>query len=107
VWFVDYAGGFLGRLDTSTGAVREWATPSGTSARPYATALDDKGRIWFVESGPDPNQFVGFDPATEKFFSVTPIGSGGGTVRHMHFHPPTRTIWFGTDTNTIGRATVP
>ena len=50
---------------------------------------------------------MGFDPATETFFSITDIGSGGGTVRHMMFYGPTRTIWFGADTNTIGRAEVP
>ena len=45
------------------------------------------------------------DPATGKFFSITPIlPSGGGTVRHMYYHPPTGDIWFGTDANTIGRA---
>jgi virginiamycin B lyase len=70
-------------------------------------AVDDKDHLWFVESGLDPNRFVGFDPATEEFFSTTPIESGGGTVRHMHFHAPSRTIWFGADTNTIGRARIP
>jgi hypothetical protein len=27
-------------------------------------------------------------------------------VRHMMFHAGTSSIWFGTDANTIGRATV-
>ncbi len=54
-----------------------------------------------------PNRFVGFDPDTHEFFGVTEIGSGGRTVRHMYYHPPTREIWFGTDTNNIGRARVP
>jgi virginiamycin B lyase len=50
---------------------------------------------------------IGFDPKSEEFFSSTPIPSGGGTVRHMVYHQPTREIWFGTDTNTIGRARIP
>ena len=70
-------------------------------------AVDDKDRLYFVESGVRPNRFVGFDPATEEFFTETEIASGGGTVRHMFFHAPTREIWFGTDTNNIGRARVP
>ena len=107
VWYVDFAEGFLGRYDPGTGAFREWATPSGQGARPYAMAVDDRDRLWFVESGVDPNLFVGFDPASEQFFSVTAIESGGGTVRHMYYHGPTREIWFGTDTNTVGRARVP
>ena len=68
---------------------------------------DGRDRLWFVETGPSPNRFVGFDPEMESFFSVTDIGSGGGAVRHMVFHAPTRSIWFGTDANTVGRAKVP
>lgn len=107
IWYADYAQGFLGRLDPATGKVQEWATPGGSGARPYAMAADDHDRLWFVESGPDPNRLVGFDPRTQQFFSVTDIESGGGTVRHMVFHEPTRQIWFGTDANTIGRAQIP
>ena len=69
-------------------------------------AVDDQGRMWFVETGIQPNQFVGFDPATETFFSRTAVPSGGGTLRHMMFHAPTGTIWFGTDAGTVGRAQV-
>jgi virginiamycin B lyase len=60
-----------------------------------------------VETGVQPNRLVGFDPKTEKFFSMTPIPSGGGTIRYMVFDPKTRMIWFGSDNNTIGRAQVP
>jgi virginiamycin B lyase len=70
-------------------------------------AVDAQDRLYFVESGVRPNRFVGFDPAAEEFFALTEIASGGGTVRHMYYHPPTREIWFGTDTNNIGRARVP
>ena len=65
-----------------------------------------RGPLYFVESGVRPNRFVGFDPAAEEFFAMTEIASGGGTVRHMYYHPPTGDIWFGTDTNNIGRARV-
>jgi virginiamycin B lyase len=104
VWYVDYARGFLGRLDPHTETVQEWAAPGGSSSQPYAMTSDDEDRLWFVESGVDPNRLVGFDPTTQEFFSTTEIESGGGTVRHMVFYAPTREIWFGTDTNTIGRA---
>jgi virginiamycin B lyase len=107
VWYVDYRRGYLGRLDPETGDVREWANPSGENARPYGMAIDDDGRIWFVETGVQPNKFVGFDVAAERYFSNTEVGSGGGTIRHMFFHAPTNTVWFGADTNTIGRATLP
>jgi virginiamycin B lyase len=108
VWYVDYARGYLGRLDPSTGVVKEWGAPAGEASLPYAMAVDDRGRLWFVETGVQPNRLVGFDPRSTEFFSVTPIEpSGGGTVRHMVFHAPTRTLWFGTDANTIARARVP
>jgi virginiamycin B lyase len=108
IWYADYSRGMLGRFDPRTHAVKEWPAPSGSRSLPYAMALDDKDVIWMVETGPQPNQLVGFDPKTEKWISVTPIAqSGAGTVRHMYFHRPTRTLWFGTDANTIGRAKLP
>ena len=106
VWYVDHSGGYLGRLDPGTGAIEERRLPGGSRSRPYGMAVDHRDRIWCVESGPDPNRFVGFNPATETFFSVTEIESGGGTVRHMYFDEPTRAVWFGTDANTVGRAVV-
>ena len=80
--------------------------PGGEGSRPYGMAVDGQDRIWFVETGPNPNRFIGFDPATEEFFSITEVKSGGGAIRHMHYHAPTGTIWFGTDTDTVGRAKV-
>jgi len=107
VWYVDYARGYLGRLDPHSGAQKEYPTPSGSGSRPYGMAIDGDDRVWFVETGIQPNRFVGFDPATEDFFSSAEVESGGGTVRHMYYDPDTNTIWFGADTNTIGRAVLP
>jgi virginiamycin B lyase len=103
VWYVDFAEGFLGRIDPD-GEITEWRTPGGPAARPYGMAMDEGGRPWFVETGPSPNRLVGFDPETGEFAWSAEIPSGGGTVRHMHYHAPDRTIWFGTDMGTIGRA---
>jgi len=103
IWYVDHAEGKLGTFDPASKAFKEWDAPSGASSRPYGMAMDNRNRIWFVESGVQPNRFVGFDPATERFFAAGDVPSGGGTVRHMHYHAPTNTIWFGADTNTIGR----
>lgn len=106
VWYVDYTRGYLGRLDPATGAVREWPMPSGPMALPYAMTVDDRDRLWFVETGVQPNRLVGFDPKAERFFGATPVPSGGGTIRHMVFDRATRQVWFGSDNNTIGRASV-
>ncbi|HEX9704334.1 MAG TPA: hypothetical protein VGA20_03740 [Gemmatimonadales bacterium] len=107
IWYGDYGTGRLGRYDPATGKVDEWPMPGGTESRPYAMDADAAGRIWLVETGPQPNKLVGFDPKPAQFFSETAVPSGAGTVRHMVYHAPTKTIWFGTDAGTIGRAVIP
>jgi virginiamycin B lyase len=106
IWYVDYAAGFLGRYDPASGKIDEWLLPGGAESRPYATALDGEQRMWVVETS-RPNRFVAFDTKTLKFSEPTQVPSGGGTVRHMYYHAPTKSIWFGTDANTIGQAVVP
>ena len=106
VWYVDYAGGMLGKYDPDTERFEEWQMPQGEGARPYGMASDASGRVWMVATGVSPNVFLGFDPKTETFFSATDVPSGGGTVRHMHYHQPSGAVWFGADTNYVGRAIV-
>jgi virginiamycin B lyase len=105
-WYVDYATGMLGRYVPGSGEFTEWQMPQGEGARPYGMASDSQGRLWMVASGVQPNVFLGFDPESEEFTSATEIGSGGGTIRHMHYHEPSGAVWFGTDTNYVGRAVV-
>ena len=108
VWYVDYVRGFLGKLDPVSGVVREWAMPGGGMSLPYAMTVDDYDRLWFVETGRQPNRLVGFDPRTARFFGHTDLGPvAPNTVRHMVFDRQTRSIWFGSDRGTIGRAIVP
>ena len=106
IWYSDYARGKLGRYDPKAGGFAEWSLPSGEKSAPYGTALDDSGRIWVVETGVRPNLFVGFATEGEKIVSITPVPSGGGTVRHMDYHPQTGSVWFGADAGTIGMAEV-
>ncbi len=107
IWYVDYAEGYLGKVIPTTLKVEEWRAPSGEDSRPYGMTVDDRDRIWYVETGVYPNRFIGFDTKAQEVISITKIKSGGGTVRHMVYHQPTQTIWFGTDTNTIARVTLP
>jgi virginiamycin B lyase len=99
VWFGDEARGMLGRLNPVTGEVKEWPAPGGAESRPYALTRDDQDRIWFTETGAN-KRLVGFDPKTEKFFANIEVS---GTIRNMYFDKKTRTMWFGTDANTVGR----
>lgn len=107
IWYVDYVGGYLGRYDPGSGEIEEWPAPSGESSRPYGMVIDHADRAWFVETGVRPNRLVGFDTRQRRWLKGAEIGSGGGSVRNMHFDSDTRRIWFGTDTNTLGRATLP
>lgn len=106
VWYVDYAKGMLGVYDPANENFTEWQMPQGAGSRPYGMASDSSGNLWMAASGVQPNVFMGFNPETEEFFGATEIDSGGGTIRHMHYHEPSGTVWFGTDTNYVGRAIV-
>jgi len=106
VWYVDYAEGMLGVYYPDSAQFKEWQMPQGEGARPYGMASDSSGNLWMVATGVQPNVFIGFDPDSEAFFNATDVDSGGGTIRHMHYHAPSGAVWFGTDTNYIGRAIV-
>jgi virginiamycin B lyase len=81
VWFSDYARGYLGRFDPSTGGVKEWPSPGGRQSQPYGIAAT-KGAVWYSESSVRPNTLVRFDPKSEKFQTWV-IPGGGGVVRNM------------------------
>jgi len=81
VWFVNSARGRIGRLDPRTGAVKEWASPSGPESHPYAIAVVGDV-IWYNESNQRPDVLVRFDPESGTFQSF-PIPSGYGIVRNM------------------------
>lgn len=106
VWYGDHSRGYLGRYRPETGEFAEWPMPGGAGSQPYGMAVDRNDKIWIVETGISPNRFVGFDAAAERFVSITDIPSGGGSVRHMNYFEPAGEVWFGTDTNYIGRAKV-
>jgi len=107
VWWADATQGYLGVFDPADGSMKQWRSPGGQRSALYAMAVDAADRVWYVETGVSPNRFVGFDARSESFISIDEVPSGGGAVRHMVFDPARDAIWFGTDTHTIGRATVP
>jgi virginiamycin B lyase len=106
VWYGDYAKGHVGVYDPQTRRFREWPAPSDRSG-PYAFGSDGKGRIWFVETFPQPNLLQVLDPASGEYLAASPIPSGGGSVRHMVFDPDRNSLWFGTDKNTLARVHLP
>jgi virginiamycin B lyase len=82
VYFTDYQGGHLGRLDPVSGEVKMWASPGGSGSDPYGITITADGMVWYSESGVTPNTLIRFDPKTEAFARAN-IPSGGGTVRNM------------------------
>ncbi len=82
VYFTDFSGGHLGRLDMTSGAVKMWASPGGAKSAPYGIAITPDGMVWYSESGVKPNTIIQFDPKTDGFARAN-IPSGGGTVRNM------------------------
>jgi virginiamycin B lyase len=82
VYFTDYQGGNLGRLDPVSGATKMWPSPGGAGSAPYGITITPDGMVWYSESGVTPNTLVRFNPKTEEF-ARTKIPSGGGTVRNM------------------------
>jgi virginiamycin B lyase len=107
VWYGDYPRGFLGVFDPASESFSEWAAPGAEIAVPYALTVDDQDRIWFVESPDAVSHLVGFDTRNERFLVREALASGGLVARYMVHHPPSDTLWFGTDANTIARVSLP
>jgi virginiamycin B lyase len=90
VYYTDFARGYLGHFDVSSGKlVKEWKSPGGSESEPYGIAITNDGEVWYSESGVKPNTLVKFDPKAESF-STEPIPSGGGVVRNMVATPDRR-----------------
>lgn len=64
VWFTELAGNRIGRLDTNTGSIQEYAIPTPASG-PTGIALGPDGTVWFTER--DGNKLGEFNPNTATF----------------------------------------
>lgn len=105
VWYVNSSRGRLGRLNSATGEVQEWDSPSGPTSHPYAIAvIDDK--VWYNESGMRPDALVYFDPETESFQSWA-IPSGVGIVRNMWVTRDGNLLIHQSSSNRIGLVEIP
>lgn len=82
----------------------------GPSRRRHVVAVrHDGGRSRSTEAretGKQPNK-LGFDSQYLKCTNEIVVPSGAMTVRHMVVRKPSRSIWFGSDANTIGRVILP
>ena len=63
-------------------------SPSGAASLPYGMTVDDRGRIWLAETGPQPNRLVAFDPAKKAFTEAVTIPSDGANTIRVGFISP-------------------
>jgi virginiamycin B lyase len=105
IYFSDYAGGHIGRLDPKTGRVEEWPSPGGPASKPYAVSATPDGSVWYSESGVEPNTIAKFDPRSGRF-ARWPIPSGGGVVRNMVVTPEGNLYIACSGMNKVGVVTV-
>ncbi len=63
LFFMDFAGQSVGRIDAKTGQTTLYPTPTPRS-RPRRTMMDGGGRVWFAEYAA--NQVAMFDPKEEQ-----------------------------------------
>lgn len=106
VWYTDYELGSLGRYDPAAGQFREWPMPGGADSKPFAMTVDRDDRIWIVETGRLPNRLIGFDSRRETFLTETDIPSGADSIDHLYYDQGSGEVWFGSESNYVGRAVV-
>ncbi len=107
IWYVDYAEGYVGSYDPANGEFKEWRSPSGERAAPYGAIADGEGNFYYVETGPQPNRMIGIDTSNGNVIYSGPVPDSGGAIRHMFYDAANDAIWFGMDTNYIGRFVPP
>lgn len=90
LFFTEYAAGKLGRLRLGDRSFTEWPSPGGPDSRPYALAIDGKGRLWYAETAT--GAMISFDPEQGKFTATMRLPSINAVVRNMDLAPDGR-IW--------------
>ena len=73
VYFTDFKGGNLGKLNLATGDVQMYPSPGGPESNPYGIAITPDGMVWYSESGVQPNTIIRFDPKTGKLIERVPF----------------------------------
>jgi streptogramin lyase len=92
VWFTQLNANALGRLDPSSGSIRQYALSTSQNARPlntYGITVDPRGAVWFTEAS---TGHIGrLDPATG---AIRYFGPSGMAATFMEIASDARgTIW--------------
>lgn len=77
VWTAGYGNGTIGKLKPSTGAIAEFAVPSGNASGPHTLALSNDGEtLWFtMQTG---NRIGSVDTLTGRIAEYETSGNPGG-----------------------------
>jgi streptogramin lyase len=89
IWFT-MASGNIGRLNTSSGAIDQFVTPSPNSA-PGAIITGSDKNIWFIEQGT--NQLATVNPSTGVITEVPILANGNSQIQDL-VSGPDGNIWF-------------
>ncbi len=80
IWFADFYGHKLGKLDVETGMMKEFQPPTPNAA-PYGLVVDrNSGSIWYCDTVG--NNIGRFDPKTEQFVEYA-LPTRNTSVRFM------------------------
>ena len=106
LYFTDYTGGNLGKLDISIGALIMFPTPGGSDSSPYGLTITADGTVWYCETGIQPKNIIRFNPGSYTF-SRAPIPFATGVVHSMAAAPDGRVYFAGSDVDKVGAVEVP
>jgi virginiamycin B lyase len=106
LYFTDYTGGNLGKLDISIGALVLIPTPGGADSSPYGLTIAPDGTVWYCETGIQPKTIIHFNPGSNTFSRV-PIRFGAGVVHSMSAAPDGRIYFANSEVDKVGGLEVP
>jgi virginiamycin B lyase len=101
LYFTDFVGGNLGRLDVSIGASVMFPSPSGPDSNPYGLTITPDGMVWYTETGTQPNNIIRFDP-TSSTFARAPIPFATGSIHNITATPDSRVYLTSSGVDKIG-----
>jgi virginiamycin B lyase len=105
LYFTDYTGGNLGKLDISIGAMVMFPTPGGSDSSPYGLTITPDGTVWYCETGIQPKNIIRFSPGSSTF-SRAPIPFATGAVHSMASAPDGRVYFASSDVDKVGAVEV-
>lgn len=101
LYFTDYTGGNLGKLDISVGALIMFPTPGGFDSSPYGLTITPDGTVWYCETSIQPKNIIRFNPGSSTFSSA-PMPFATGVVHSMTAAPDGRIYFTSSDVDKVG-----